>query len=1082
MVRESEQEVREAEEPGEAGMAVSGTRRRRRWRIALGLGLVGAAGLGAGWIARKDIADNLVARELSALGVRASYQIVRISPEEQVVRNVVVGDPKRPDLTIAEVRIATHLTFGWPGLGRITLVRPRLYGTVRDGKPSFGALDVLLFPKDAAKEPSGLPDLDVAIVDGRALLETDAGRIGLSLKGKGGLQGGFDGELGATARELALAGCRSGPVHLYGRIAVSQGRPRLRGPLRLEDLACPAQSVTIAKAGLKLDVTLDSTLDGGEAQLGLASEGLRLGTSRARALEGTVQATYRQGTVNARYDLAARKASEPSLAFSELTLNGTARASHQFRSVTLETDLGGRDLAVGADVTAGLQRAAVGAQGTFAASLAQKLHANLVRQLRGARFEARLIARRTDAGGRGAHGGTVVVPQVSVTSRKGERLLELSRVQMVLSDGPSGGPMQLSGNFTTGGSGLPQLEGRMETQASGQPALHARMADYRAGTDHLEIPELVVRQDRSGAFTLDGQVRLGGALPGGSVENLAVPIAARWTAPGARDGVLELGPACTNVTFDSLTFANMAIDQNRLALCPAPGRAMARIDAQGVSLAAGTAALALSGHLGASPIRLESGPIGFAWPGTLSAKDVKVALGPQEAASRFTITRLDADFEKGLEGTFDEADIALASVPLDLHHAGGRWRFADGALRLDDSHFELVDRVRPQRFNPLVARDASLRLADNVITAEALLREPASDRSVVRADIVHDLATMRGHADLDVKGLKFDKGLQPDALADTLMGVVSSLRGSVQGTGRVEWKGERISSRGRFSSEGLDFAAPFGPVKGLSGTVVFTDLLGLVTAPDQHLKVASINPGIEVDDGDISFETKPGYRLVVNGANWPFMEGRLALEPTTMTLGAVETRRYTLKVEGLDAASLIRHMGMDNISASGVFDGEVPIVYDAKGSRIEKGTLVARDPGGNVAYLGALTYEDLSAMGNFAFDALKSVDYKTMEVTLDGSLSGEIITQLRFTGISQGTGARRNFLTRQVARLPIRFVVNVKAPFFQLFGNMRSLYDSDYVADPRTLGLVGKDGTSPAAPGARAPFISIQPPVSEESK
>ena len=47
----------------------------------------------------------------------------------------------------------------------------------------------------------------------------------------------------------------------------------------------------------------------------------------------------------------------------------------------------------------------------------------------------------------------------------------------------------------------------------------------------------------------------------------------------------------------------------------------------------------------------------------------------------------------------------------------------------------------------------------------------------------------------------------------------------------------------------LDFAAAFGPVKGASGTVVFTDLLGLTTAPGQVLAVQSVNPGIEANDG-----------------------------------------------------------------------------------------------------------------------------------------------------------------------------------------------------------------------------------------
>ncbi|MDG2002703.1 MAG: hypothetical protein P8J20_05165, partial [Novosphingobium sp.] len=63
---------------------------------------------------------------------------------------------------------------------------------------------------------------------------------------------------------------------------------------------------------------------------------------------------------------------------------------------------------------------------------------------------------------------------------------------------------------------------------------------------------------------------------------------------------------------------------------------------------------------------------------------------------------------------------------------------------------------------------------------------------------------------------------------------------------RIDWNEEAITSSGQATTDSLDFAAAFGPVDGLSGTVVFTDLLGLVTAPNQQLNIAAINPGIEV--------------------------------------------------------------------------------------------------------------------------------------------------------------------------------------------------------------------------------------------
>src|SRR6185369_9699441 len=120
----------------------------------------------------------------------------------------------------------------------------------------------------------------------------------------------------------------------------------------------------------------------------------------------------------------------------------------------------------------------------------------------------------------------------------------------------------------------------------------------------------------------------------------------------------------------------------------------------------------------------------------------------------------------------------------------------------------------------------------------------------------------------------------------------------------------------------------------------FTDLLGLVTAPDQKVRIASINPGIEVTDGEVGFEIRAGSLLRVHGAKWPFLGGTLELRPVDLNLGVAETRRYVLVVTGLNAAQFVEHMDLENISATGTFDGELPLVFDSNGGRIVGGMLL----------------------------------------------------------------------------------------------------------------------------------------------
>ena len=100
-----------------------------------------------------------------------------------------------------------------------------------------------------------------------------------------------------------------------------------------------------------------------------------------------------------------------------------------------------------------------------------------------------------------------------------------------------------------------------------------------------------------------------------------------------------------------------------------------------------------------------------------------------------------------------------------------------------------------------------------------------------------------------------------------------------------------------------------------------------------------------------------------------------------------------------------------------------------------------------------------------------------MQIDLNGPLEGEIVTRVSFDGIAQGAGAKRNFLTRRIARLPIKFNVNLKAPFFKLVGSLRSLYDPAAVRDPRELGLMGADGKllNPAVRALPKPAPGVQP-------
>ncbi len=1018
--------------------------RRKRWRFFVSLVLFLLLVALYGWIRREQLANDIIAGTLAEYDLPGEYEIVSIGPERQVLTDVVIGDPKRPDLTIERVEVALRYRFGTPAVGRVTLLRPRLFGKLAGGAVSFGSLDKVIHADSDA--PSGLPGLDLELIDGRALIESEYGSIGVKAEGKGALDHGFEGVLAATAPELDAGGCAIRDVSLYGRVGVTRGTPNFVGPLRLSQLACPKVQARWKDAAAILDISMTPEFDRAEGRARVSSGALAIGSMRGGGIGGSIRTVYGENGVDARYTLTGRDLALPQVTMATVTADGSFRSRDGFDRLELQTDIEGQEIRLGDVLDASLANAGLASQGTLLTPILSKIRSSLQREARGSRLLAELTVRKK------GDVVSLVSPSARLRGGSGAALLSASRVRL----STIGGASRFSGNLSTGGEGLPKIAGRLERRSNGRSLFRLRMAEYRAGDSLLAIPEISLAQSQGGAIGFAGDIVASGALPGGGADMLRIPVSGMWSSGNG----LSLWRKCIEIGFRRLAYAQLELENRALTLCPGRSGAIARINDDTVRIAAGIPGLDLAGKLADTPMSINTGPVGFAYPGVMTARELDVMLGPVNRANRFRISGIDALLGNELSGSFTGAEAMLDAVPLDLRDASGNWRYADGVFTLAEGVVTVEDREIEHRFEPLIARDAILRLADNIVTAAADLREPDSDRIVTAVDIRHNVSTGTGHADLRVDGLRFDDALQPDELTYLAEGVVANVKGMVAGTGRIDWNEKDVTSSGEFSSESLDLAAAFGPVRDASGTIAFTDLLGLTTAPRQTLRIGSVNPGIEVLDGEIRFALRDGRLLSVEDGTWPFMGGRLILEKVDLNVGVSEARRYVFRIEGLDGAQFVEQTELGNLRASGIFDGRIPIVFDEIGNGvIQGGTLNSRTPGGNVSYVGELIYEDLSPIANFAFSALSSLDYETMSIAMDGPLTGEIVTRVRFDGVSQGAGTDRNFITRQIADLPIRFNVNIRAPFYKLIGSFKAIYDPALVRDPRDLGLLTDDGT-----------------------
>ncbi|MGY6636320.1 MAG: intermembrane phospholipid transport protein YdbH family protein [Erythrobacter sp.] len=1015
----------------------------RRWpgRVLVVCALLLLVSGSATWLERERILGNLIDGYLADNGVEATYRLVEITPARQVIADLVVGDPAQPDLTAQQVVVEIGLGLLGPSIDRVVIDKARLFGTYRSGQVSLGALDPLVFT--GSDQPASLPALNVALIDARARIDTDFGSVAAKLDGAGRLDDGFAGKLAVTAPGIGTPDCRAKTATLFGALTSAKGAPRLAGPLRLRGLECAG--IQLARADVGSALTLAAGLDGVDAKFAIEARqaaGLRLTVPR---ISGTAKAAFSGKGIALEHDLAFIRLAAPQASVGTVTAAGTWRSGAPNAPAGARSEWNGRlaarDLVLADSVKAALATAGEDVSGTLLEPLLAQFSTASARALEGGEFKAEAIIRQTGDDLR------LIIPEARLRSGTGETVLAVSQINLGLNDGTARGSLMM------GGAGLPAVNARIEERAGAGLAIRLAMADYSSGTSRLAIPRLAIEQDARGDLRFTGLVSASGALPGGQISELQLPLQGRWS--DARG--LSIGESCSELRVGGLQLAGLDIGAQRLALCPAPGAAAMVRYQNSLEIAASTPRLAFAGRMGDVPVQLSAARALLRYPGPLALEGLDLRMGEGTAQTRLHLASLTGELGDAAHGQFAGGAGVLGEVPFALSDMAGRWRWAQGALRLEDANFILADRgALPARFEPLAGRAASLDFAEGKITALTGLYNPKSEQKIANLALSHDLELAEGAADFTVDRLTFGNKLDVEDLSYLAKGVIAFARGAVNGRGRIVWRGDNLSGEGRFSTDGLDFAAAFGPVRGLKGEIHFTDLINLTTAPDQRLEIAAINTGVEVLDGQVRYALRNGQIIDVADARFPFMGGELVMRPVTLDFSQPSEKRYIFDITALDAATFVAEMELTNLAVTGTFDGSVPIVFDASGNgRVENGVLRSRPPGGNVSYIGELSYEDMGAVSNYAFRALRSLDYREMGVVLDGSLTGEIISKFQFDGVRQGAGASRNFITRKLAQLPILFRVNVKSEsFYELSTVVRSFFDASLLGNPMDRGLL----------------------------
>jgi translocation and assembly module TamB len=1032
---ESEAERGERGDPDVEVIRSSRFRRIFGW-LALGLLVLAVIALAIVWTQRREIARDLIERELAKQGVEGSFTLDRVSLRTQQISNLSLGDPDDPDVTADRLLIQIRPRWDFSiHVYRIVARGVRLRGQVLpDGSVSWGEIDKLLPPPD--DEPFRLPDVALDIADSSISLRTPWGAFGFAIRGRGNLTGGFKGNLVSLSPRLVTGACIATNVRGAAAIEIRARRPHVVGPLTADRFVCPPSHFSVLEPRLEIDTRFAEAFNYYDASARITSRMLVAGESGLAALNGRITFIGTPTDARGQVDLAAQGARLATIAADRTQVRGDYRMNTERGTLIMFGEYTANGARLAQSMIAGLTDALEATRptplGPVAARIGQEIsksarNFDVAGGIRLANFPGAGGVRITDATVRTATGGRA-------------QIFGGSGITYKWPDGRLG----FDGTLRMGGGGLPTgFVTLRQTQAGGMTGI-GNFQPYIVNGTRLALSTLRFQAEASGATRFSTVANLTGGFPGGQVRNLNLPIEGRVGA----DGGILVGRECMVVSFDFLRFEELELGRTRLPICPVGPAIIAQPPGGELRVAGRIANPAIEGRIGGTRLRLNAQSI-LATQTGFTGSNVALRLGSRSAPVILNAGNMRADFaDGGLHGTLSNADAVIADIPIGMRDIDGTWRFANDRLAID-GRMLAYDREDPSRFYPLRSNDARFVMDNGRIIATGSLRHPGTGTLVTNVSVNHNLETGAGRAELDVPGIQFGPNLQPDDLTRLTEGVVALVRGTVTGRGQIQWSASGdVTSTGDFATRNMNLAAPFGPVEGLTTTIHFSDLLNLETPPGQIAHARLINPGIPVRNGVIRYQILPDMLVRVERGEWPFMGGQLILHETILNFATDAPKRLTFELVGFDAKMFIDSLGFEGVEITGTFDGILPMIFDDDGGRIVGGRLVSRPPGGRFRYTG--TRPDAGIMAGVAFDLLSDLRFERLVVRMDGELDGEFATRFSIEEVSlgEGGGLIAGLARAALRRVPLQVNLNITGPFRALIQMAQGFNDATAVIEP----------------------------------
>lgn len=572
-------------------------------------------------------------------------------------------------------------------------------------------------------------------------------------------------------------------------------------------------------------------------------------------------------------------------------------------------------------------------------------------------------------------------------------------------------------------------------------------------------------EDRPGDLQFAARGDFGFAGEAGGVT--FAPTRIRGGLDGARSSegwrVQAMGAPCLAVDTDGLTLGAIAIQPARADICPVNGRFMRQGAIPSGAANLGTVSLPFTLDSGSGTLKLENASIdwtagkGFEMTVAADTFSLPLTLGERTVTIDSAAPSIGIRTGEGpaaILAQLGETDFGGSMIPADV--TARKFAFdgisaesgIEGAVTATGVLIRDLD--TDPIYQPILA-DFAGTLSKNRLRLTGPLSLRASGIQIADAALDLDIVELNGTAQVVTHDIVFtERGLQPRMISDRLTGLFTRATGRVDGKADFTITDGSLAGTADAAIDGFGFQTTrLGRVSGFSGNIHFDDVMALTTPSGQSFRLASVDPGILLTNGNIQFSLKEGGLLALENVTFPFGGGSLSLEPFDWALeGGLEDMTVFVRADDIDLGQLIRILKLPDTSATGLVSGTFPIGFTENSIEIRKARLKAVDPGGQLSYTGGAvgTAADQDPNANLAFDALRDLQFSVLEVGIDGDLAGQVKADLLIAGRNNRPLPMGNKLTLPAGQA-FEFAVSFDVPLGKLLEDSVSYLSQEQLID-----------------------------------